>query len=88
MSMSGLDRRLQVLIDDARMTRLEREAERRGSSVATLVREAIDGAFPDDTPTRREAGRLLLDAPPLPVADWAELKNEVEGMYADPSTST
>lgn len=50
--------------------------------MATLVREAIDGAFPDDAPSRSEAGRLLLDAPPLPVADWPALKSEIDEMYS------
>ncbi len=44
--MAELTRRLQVLLDEPRWTRLERQARRRGTSVATLVREAIDLAFP------------------------------------------
>lgn len=79
--MANLDRRLQILLDGERMNRLEREAERRGSSVATLVREAIDGAFPDGAPSRSAAGRLLLDASPLPVEDWPAMKNEIDEMY-------
>ena len=43
--MSMLTERLQVLISPAQRRRLEAEAQRRGSSVATLVREAIDERF-------------------------------------------
>lgn len=81
MSMSVLNRRLQVLLDDDRYARLEREAARRGSSVATLVREAIDAALPGDDFGRDEAGQLLLDAESVPVGDWPELKAEIEQLY-------
>ncbi|MDQ2707781.1 MAG: ribbon-helix-helix domain-containing protein [Actinomycetota bacterium] len=79
--MAMLNHRLQVLLDDERLARLVKEAERRGSSVATLVREAIDTAFPADGLSRTEAGRLLLDAEPIEVGDWSELKDEIEQMY-------
>lgn len=81
MSMSALTRRLQVLLDEDRYARLERLARRRGASVATIVREAIDATFPDDGPDRTEAGRRVLDAEPIRVSDWASLKSEIEQMY-------
>ncbi len=81
MSMPALTRRLQVLLDEDRYARLERLARRRGASVATIVREAIDAAFPDDGPNRFEAARRILDAEPIRVADWSLLKNEIEQMY-------
>ena len=40
--MSMLTERLQILISPEQRRRLEAEAKRRGSSVATVVREAID----------------------------------------------
>jgi hypothetical protein len=45
-SMRMLDERLQVLIGREQRERLEREAGRRGTSVAALAREAIDLTFP------------------------------------------
>lgn len=81
MSMSGLTRRLQILLDEDRYARLERVARRRGASVATIVREAIDAAFPDEGPDRAEAARRILDAEPIPVSDWPWLKKEIEQMY-------
>ncbi len=79
--MATLNHRLQVLLDDERLARLVKEAERRGSSVATLVREAIDTAFPAEGLSRVDAGRALLDAEPIEVGDWSELKDEIEQMY-------
>lgn len=76
--MSMLDQRLQVLLDEDRMQRLERAARQRGASVGHLVREAIDLAFPAIPQQRRTAAARLLDRPPLPVeGEWAELKTEL-----------
>ncbi len=76
-----MTRRLQVLLDEARYVRLEQHAVRRGASIATLVREAIDAAFPDDGPDRSEAVRRLLDAAPIQVSDWSLMKDEIDQMY-------
>jgi hypothetical protein len=62
--MSMLDRRLQVLIDDDRWSRLDHEAERRGVPIAVLVREAIDERYPGDADERRAALESVLDADP------------------------
>lgn len=40
-----LNERLQILVSPEQRKRLETEARRRGTSVATLVREAIDSRF-------------------------------------------
>jgi hypothetical protein len=68
MNMSKLNRRLQVLLDDERYDRLEREAARRG--------EAVDRLLADET-DRRTAGDRLLAAPPMQVDDWSETKREI-----------
>ncbi|MGH2394945.1 MAG: antitoxin [Candidatus Limnocylindria bacterium] len=70
-----------MLLDEARYARLEQQAVRRGASIATLVREAIDAAFPDDGPDRSEAVRRLLDAAPIQVSDWSLIKDEIDQMY-------
>jgi hypothetical protein len=82
--MPTMTRRLQVLLDEARYARLEQQAARRGTSIATLVREAIDAAFPVDGPDRPEAARRILDAAPIPVSDWPLMKDEIDQMY-DPA---
>jgi hypothetical protein len=75
--MSMLDRRLQVLIDEERWTRLEREADRRGVSVATVVREAIDQRFPTHADERRRALQAILDAEPMEVPEPEDLREEL-----------
>ena len=78
--MSMLSRRLQILIDDGRLRRLEREAARRGVAVSVLVREAIDVTYPVDTSTRRSAAHRVLDADPMPVPDVASLREELDDL--------
>lgn len=76
--MSMLSRRLQVLIDDERLERLEREAARRRVAVAVLVRDAIDAAFPPASAAREAAGQRILEAPPMDVPGLGELKDELD----------
>ena len=80
--MSMLDRRLQVLIDEERWSRLEGEAARRRVSVSVLVREAIDERYPSDTERRRAALRAVLDAEPMEVPAPADLRRELESARA------
>lgn len=82
--MSMLDRRLQVLIDDARWERLQDEATRRGVGVSVLVREAIDDRYPDGHRRRRQALREVLDAPEMPVPGAPEdLRRELDDARFD-----
>ncbi|MGH7692676.1 MAG: antitoxin [Candidatus Dormibacteria bacterium] len=73
-----LSRRLQVLIDDSRWSRLEREAGRRGVSIGMLVREALDERFPGDADERRAALQSVLAAVPMDVPDPDGLRAELE----------
>jgi hypothetical protein len=79
MSMS-LDHRLQILIDDERHRRISAAARERGVSVATIVREAIDRGLANPDGRRRAAGRRLLDAPDMHVAEPAELRDELDAL--------
>lgn len=78
--MSMLDRRLQVLIDEERWSRLEQEAARRRVSVGVLVREALDERFPGDAEQRRSALQAILDAEPMAVPEPGELRQELEAI--------
>jgi hypothetical protein len=78
--MRMFDRRLQVLIDEDRWTRLEREAGHRGVSVAVLVREAIDERFPALAEERRAALQAVLDAEQMEVPDPAQLRQELDSI--------
>ncbi|MFA5787591.1 MAG: antitoxin [Actinomycetota bacterium] len=72
-----LTRRLHVLLDEQRCQRLARRAGQRKTSVATLVREAIDTAFPPEDPRKAAAAREILEARPMPVPSPAQLKREL-----------
>jgi hypothetical protein len=81
-----LTRRLQVLLDEPRWKRLETQAQSRGTSVATLIREAIDQVFPGSEPTAAEAAGRFLARGPLDIGDWADAKTEIEqGLSRGPS---
>lgn len=75
-----LTRRLQVLLDEERYSRLAAEADRRSVAVAVVVREAIDAAFPHDLDARSAAARAILNAPPMPVPEPGELRAELDGI--------
>jgi hypothetical protein len=77
--MCMLERRLQILLDEARYQRVAAEARHRGVSVASVIREAIDRALPASSPRRRAAARRILDAPDMPVPpDPSELRAELD----------
>lgn len=80
--MSMFDRRLQVLIDEDRWCRLEGEAGRRGVSVGTLVREAIDERFPGGADERRAALQAVLAAEPMEAPALEELVQELAALRA------
>jgi hypothetical protein len=74
-----LDRRLQILLDDARYRRVAAAARERGTSVAAVVRDAIDLALPADLAKKRAALKAILEAEPMPVPQTVEeLKAELD----------
>jgi hypothetical protein len=74
-----LNRRLQILIDDARYRRLEAVAQERRLSIAAVIRDAIDAALPGDLAKRQRAASALLAAEPMPVPGTVEeLKAELD----------
>lgn len=73
-----LTRRLQILLDDERYERLASQASQQGSSIAKLVREAIDARYPVVATRRGAAAEAILTAEPMEVPDEpAELKREI-----------
>ena len=76
--MRMLDRRVQILLDEDRYRKVAREAERRGVSVAAVVREAID-RLPSHAEQRRAAVAAVLAAEAMAVpADPADLRRELD----------
>ncbi len=78
-----LERRLQIMIDDARYRRLAAAADGRGVSVARVVRDAIDDAFPADQEAKRKALEELFAEDPIPVpATVEELNAELDELHS------
>lgn len=75
--MHMLDRRLQILLDEQRYRRVAEAARERNTSVAAVVREAIDLALPADVAAKRAAWRAIEAASPMSVPDVDELKAEL-----------
>lgn len=73
----ALNRRLQVLVDEERFQRLERRSKDTGASIGTLVRRALDEAYPGVPRDRRAAGERLLAAKPMRVEDWDVMKAQM-----------
>lgn len=74
-----LERRLQILLDDGRYRRLAAAARERKTSVAAVVRDAIDQALPADLEKKRAAWEELMKADPIPVPETVEeLKRELD----------
>jgi predicted transcriptional regulator len=80
-SMSGLSRRMQILLDDERHARLEQAARESGRSVAAVIRDAIDAKLASDDAARRRRGAaewlLAQPLPEEPEPDWAITKAEM-----------
>ena len=73
-----LDRRLQLLLDEDRYLRVSALARQRGTSVAAVIREAIDRGLPSADRRRSAAARRLLEAEPMPVPHVADLLVELD----------
>lgn len=81
--MSHLERRLQILLDEARYRRVAQEAEGSNRSVAAVIREAIDLRFPDDGDTARAlAASALLAMSREPELSPGEGPAELKAAYA------
>lgn len=78
MRMATLTRRLQVRLDERRFARLEAEARVRGTTVASIVRESLDLAFPPAELSGSEAAARFLAREPIPLEDWSAVKAEIE----------
>jgi hypothetical protein len=71
------ERRFQILLDEPRYSRIAAIAQERKSSVAAVIREAIDLLAPDDHDKKQAAAKRILEASPMPVPDPEELKAEL-----------
>lgn len=77
------ERRLHLLLDEARYQRVAAEARRRGVSVASVIREAIDRGLSPPGEARRAALERILAAPDMTVpGEPAELREELDAFRA------
>lgn len=85
MCMSTMERRLQILLDAERYDRIAAEAARRGGSVASVVRDAIDIAYPSTVQARVVAiGHLLgHDASGEPDVDFESTRDLLDSELAE-----
>ncbi len=72
------ERRLQVLLDQARYERVAAQARRRRVSVAMVIRDAIDVALPADIDERRGAYEAIVAAAPMSLGSPEELRRELD----------
>src|SRR5271154_5179249 len=78
----ALTHRLQILIDDERYERVRAVARQRGTSVANVIREALDRGLPATQRRRAAAARRILDAAPMEVGDLLAELDELRGRHA------
>lgn len=81
MCMSTMERRLQILLDQARYARVAAEAARSGRSVAAVIRDAIDFRFPagdDDRVVALSSLLRMTEAPRGASEEWSEIKAAIE----------
>lgn len=81
MSMSKLERRLQILIDEDRYRQLAAHARTQGTSVAAVVRQAIDQVIRPDQARRRRAWQRIAAMEPMEVPD--DPRDLKEWIYED-----
>ena len=77
-----LNHRLQLLLDDERYERLQALARQRGTSVASIIREALDRGLPATQQRRSAAAQRILSAEPMRVDDLLTELDELRGRRA------
>lgn len=74
--------RLQILISKEQRRRLEQEAKRRGASVASVIRDAVDDRLGDITRDDRiAAAEWIATMEPLPEISPEELERMIAEAY-------
>jgi hypothetical protein len=80
--MCMLTHRLQLLLDDERYERVHALARQRGTSVAAVIREALDRGLPATQRRRSAAARRILAAAPMDVSDLPGELEELRSRHA------
>jgi len=77
-----LTHRLQLLLDDERYQRVQTLAHQRGTSVAAVIREALDRGLPATQRRRSAAARRILAAEPMQVGNLIGELDDLRGRHA------
>jgi predicted DNA-binding ribbon-helix-helix protein len=77
-----LTHRLQLLLDDERYQRVQTLAHQRGTSVAAVIREALDRGLPATQRRRSAAARRILAAEPMQVGNLIAELDDLRGRHA------
>jgi predicted DNA-binding ribbon-helix-helix protein len=77
-----LNHRMQLLLDDERYQRVQALARQRGTSVAAVIREALDRGLPVTQPRRSAAARRILTAQHMPVGNLIAELDDLRGRHA------
>jgi predicted DNA-binding protein len=80
--MCMLTHRLQLLLDDERYERVHTLARQRGTSVAAVIREALDRGLPATQRRRSAAARRILAAELMPVGNLLTELDDLRGRHA------
>jgi hypothetical protein len=72
-----MTRRLQLLLDEDQYRRVADVARRQRTSVAAVIREAIDRGLAPSSDRRAKSARAILAAPPMDVPGVDELLDEL-----------
>ena len=80
--MCMLTHRLQLLLDDERYRRVQTLAHQRGTSVAAVIREALDRGLPATQRRRSAAARRILAAAPMEVGNLIAELDDLRGRHA------
>jgi len=83
--MDILSERLEVRLSPEKLELLRQEAQQRGMPVAKLVREAIDLLLKEDRQVKQRVAEALFQVG-APVADWAEMKKDIEDSHLKSET--
>ncbi|MFV2064895.1 MAG: ribbon-helix-helix protein, CopG family [Chloroflexota bacterium] len=75
--------RTQISLTEEQMRRLRREARRRHSSLAAVVRDAVDRVVPDEDQARRERVEELMGAAGVAASGTGSIAREHDEVLAE-----
>ena len=81
--MAGRTERLEVRLPPEMAQRLRREAERRRTSLAQVVRTALERWLQEEGEARQRAAEAPFQVE-APVADWDRMEREIGEAYTQP----